>query len=556
MIATSLANSKILPIQQPPDKQTGDAAPSGPVPSAPAASFAGMLDRLNDVRSRSAPIAAPSPEARRATQEVARLGTQQPMQPELQPLSGQAAQLSAQQMLQPATVPAEAAADGTQRPLLADSLGAERTKTDTQRAIDSRTVGRTRPTVQQRKLEDEPMSHPNLPPPDVAAIAAPDAAATDAADRPKLRTRTQSQDSGTEDEKAWAALLPQAAMVVPTPIALAVSVPVCAPVSAPVSAPASSTLPEPSFAPDFAPVSGPAAAADAAPAEGKTVPQVGTEPPVSSGDPVLSTDRAQARFADAVDAGTRQSEAAGKLGRALASQPDRGLTATEPARPAGGSGIETPESARPVSFDAMAPTGLPALRVKADGAGKGATDDRIAAAAAVVASNVPGRVTDAPTLAAALPSSLAATPGSPEFATQLGTAVSTFVRQGVQHARLELNPAEMGPLTVQIQLDGDRAQVHMAAEHGQTRQALEQSMPQLAGSLREAGLTLAGGGVFEQPPRQPPLPADWEERGRRERSDRLVGFDDGDITIGDAGIAQPVPLVPTAGRRGVVDLVA
>ena len=42
----------------------------------------------------------------------------------------------------------------------------------------------------------------------------------------------------------------------------------------------------------------------------------------------------------------------------------------------------------------------------------------------------------------------------------------------------------------------------MAAENGLTRQALEQSMPLLAGSLREAGLTLSGGGVFEQPRQQ------------------------------------------------------
>ncbi|MDO8419732.1 MAG: flagellar hook-length control protein FliK, partial [Rubrivivax sp.] len=94
---------------------------------------------------------------------------------------------------------------------------------------------------------------------------------------------------------------------------------------------------------------------------------------------------------------------------------------------------------------------------------------------------------------------LSAPPGSAEFATQLGSQLTTFVRDGVQHARLHLNPEDMGPVTVQIRIDGQSAQVHMAAEHGLTRLALEQSMPMLAGSLREAGLTLSGGGVFEQP---------------------------------------------------------
>jgi flagellar hook-length control protein FliK len=97
---------------------------------------------------------------------------------------------------------------------------------------------------------------------------------------------------------------------------------------------------------------------------------------------------------------------------------------------------------------------------------------------------------------------LAASPGSADFAPQLAAHITTLVRDGVQQARLELNPAEMGPLTVQIQLDGNAARVHLAAENAQTRAALEQAMPQLAGSLRESGLTLSGGGVFEQPRQQ------------------------------------------------------
>jgi flagellar hook-length control protein FliK len=136
---------------------------------------------------------------------------------------------------------------------------------------------------------------------------------------------------------------------------------------------------------------------------------------------------------------------------------------------------------------------------------------------------------------------LPAAPGSAEFTAQLGAQLTTFVRDGVQHARLHLNPAEMGPVTVQIQLDGQSAQVHLAAEHGLTRQALEQSMPLLAGSLREAGLTLSGGGVFEQPrqPRGAPGSPDASHRGD------------------DIGAEPtPHPAAAAARRRGVVDLIA
>ena len=154
--------------------------------------------------------------------------------------------------------------------------------------------------------------------------------------------------------------------------------------------------------------------------------------------------------------------------------------------------------------------------------------------------------TATPSAAPATLGQLTTSPGSPGFGPELGAQLATFVREGVHHARLELNPAAMGPLTVQIQLEGQTAQVHLAAQNAETRQALEQAMPTLAGSLREAGLTLSGGGVFEQP-RQPQPDASAGNRGGAAN-----GEDTGDHDRGLA--AQPLPTPPR--RRGVVDLVA
>lgn len=136
---------------------------------------------------------------------------------------------------------------------------------------------------------------------------------------------------------------------------------------------------------------------------------------------------------------------------------------------------------------------------------------------------------------------LPAAPGSAEFGPQLGAQISTFVRDGIEHARLHLNPAEMGPVSVRIQLEGLTAQVHLSAESPHTRQALEQALPQLAGSLREAGLTLSGGGVFEQPRQSGGTQDQPSTSGKRGSSDDALPAD-----------ASP----PTARRRGVVDLVA
>ncbi len=148
---------------------------------------------------------------------------------------------------------------------------------------------------------------------------------------------------------------------------------------------------------------------------------------------------------------------------------------------------------------------------------------------------------------------LPATPGSADFGPQLGTQISTFVRDGIEHARLHLNPAEMGPVSVQIQIDGQTALVHLSAENPHTRQALEEAMHLLAGSLREAGLTLTGGGVFERPRQGDGAQAQADtgagSGGQRDRSDGRPGGRNEDVQR-----AELAPLL--ARRRGVVDLVA
>jgi flagellar hook-length control protein FliK len=87
---------------------------------------------------------------------------------------------------------------------------------------------------------------------------------------------------------------------------------------------------------------------------------------------------------------------------------------------------------------------------------------------------------------------------SPEFAPMFGARIATLARDGIEQARIALNPAEMGPVSVQLELSGTQVRVELAAEIEATRVALEQALPALAGSLREAGFTLAGGGVFQQ----------------------------------------------------------
>lgn len=92
-----------------------------------------------------------------------------------------------------------------------------------------------------------------------------------------------------------------------------------------------------------------------------------------------------------------------------------------------------------------------------------------------------------------------ATPAtSPEFREALAVQVSVLAKDGVQRAELHLNPAEMGPISVQIALQGTQAQVDFGADSFATRQVIEAGLPELAAALRDAGFTLSGGGVSQQ----------------------------------------------------------
>ncbi len=88
---------------------------------------------------------------------------------------------------------------------------------------------------------------------------------------------------------------------------------------------------------------------------------------------------------------------------------------------------------------------------------------------------------------------------SPQFVPHLAGELVMLAREGVQEARVHLHPAELGPIAVQITLDGQAAQVRLAVDSALTRDLLEQGLPTLAAAMRENGLTLAGGGVFQQP---------------------------------------------------------
>lgn len=132
------------------------------------------------------------------------------------------------------------------------------------------------------------------------------------------------------------------------------------------------------------------------------------------------------------------------------------------------------------------------------------------------------------------------------FASELGARLTVLAQDGVQHAELHLNPADMGPVAVNIKLDGQQAQVTFHAAQADTRSVLEQGLPDLAAALAGAGLTLAGGGVFQQ------------SQGGREREAGSAQGSGSDASLQgiDATAAAAAQPVRVAQPRGVVDVYA
>lgn len=93
--------------------------------------------------------------------------------------------------------------------------------------------------------------------------------------------------------------------------------------------------------------------------------------------------------------------------------------------------------------------------------------------------------------AAPLPSaSLPHPPGHPAFAAELGAQVAVWVRDGLHQAQLNLNPADLGPVQVRIQMDGQQAQLQFVADNALTREALQLSVGELTQALKQEGLSL------------------------------------------------------------------
>ncbi|GMV01744.1 MAG: hypothetical protein AMXMBFR52_14000 [Burkholderiales bacterium] len=85
----------------------------------------------------------------------------------------------------------------------------------------------------------------------------------------------------------------------------------------------------------------------------------------------------------------------------------------------------------------------------------------------------------------------------PAFANHFATEVASLALRGIERAEIVLNPRELGPVRIELSLNGEAARVAFSAVQPQTRHAIEQTLPLLESMLAEHGLMLSGSSVSD-----------------------------------------------------------
>ena len=140
----------------------------------------------------------------------------------------------------------------------------------------------------------------------------------------------------------------------------------------------------------------------------------------------------------------------------------------------------------------------------ADGAPKGSqSGEQLAAGFTLNSSSNPLAMAQSAQPYTPAPSPTAATLAtpfmSPAWSQQLSQQlVQISQRGGDQHVQMQLNPAELGPLSISLKFSEQGAQAHFLSAHAQVRQVLEQAIPQLREALAEQGISLGETSVGEQ----------------------------------------------------------
>ena len=132
---------------------------------------------------------------------------------------------------------------------------------------------------------------------------------------------------------------------------------------------------------------------------------------------------------------------------------------------------------------------------------------------------------------------------------QFGEKIVWLAKNDQQSAQININPPELGPVQITLNLSGDQAKVTFASPHLEVRQAIENSLPQLKEMFLTAGINLGQTNVGANLAQQNPDNPYQNANGKHLADENAI------LPANDKALNATASLVLQRGR-GLVDLFA
>jgi flagellar hook-length control protein FliK len=138
----------------------------------------------------------------------------------------------------------------------------------------------------------------------------------------------------------------------------------------------------------------------------------------------------------------------------------------------------------------------------------------------------------------------------PGWGEALGQRVHWLIGQQSQHAQLQLNPPQLGPMEVRISVNQDQASVMFASHHAMVRDALDAAIPRLREYLAEQGLSLVDVDISQHSFAQ-------QDQARNSHQQAADGFQHGNgMEFPAPGADEEMMVAASQVGRGMLDLYA
>lgn len=132
---------------------------------------------------------------------------------------------------------------------------------------------------------------------------------------------------------------------------------------------------------------------------------------------------------------------------------------------------------------------------------------------------------------------------------EFGEKLVWLAKNDQQTAQLSINPPQLGPMHITLNLNGDQVSALFVSPHAEVREAIQDAMPQLREMLAGAGINLGQANVGTQLPQQ-------NAGTQPQFSAPSPSADDKAILRAENGQGTGAPLTAVRGGRGMVDLFA